>query len=83
MEQSDFLNKLDNGGSYVPPQPPKSPNEINLSELIERKNKLSQEWDRCPICNGESRGACDGEHTTDKLQAIEKEINELELSMRG
>ena len=82
-EQTDFLKKIDNGGSFVPPQPPQSPEEIKLKELIVRKRILSQEWDMCQICQGESRGHCSEEHATVDFTALQNEIDELEASIRG
>ena len=80
-QQTDFLEKLGGDSSIsTPTSHTASAEEIELNQLLEKKKELDLEIDRCPICQGESRGHCD--HMSD-LHSVQKRIEELESFLRG
>ena len=84
INQGDFLNKLDQAGPVVNTAPVQhvdlSPEQIELNTLKKELQELSDDVDRCHICNGDSRGVCGDDHIG-KYRALSDKIANMENSL--
>jgi hypothetical protein len=80
MEQFDFFNKLDTDEALISPDKVLSPDQIKLNVLLEEKSKLSEQIDRCPLCDGGEEYRCNQNHKQEWTRLLE-EIQRLEDSI--
>ena len=78
-EQIDFLKKLDSD-QLVNVTEELSPKQIELNGLLIKKDELSAQIDRCPMCSGGEEYRCNNGHSHDWATLLE-EIKLLEDSM--
>jgi hypothetical protein len=78
-EQIDFLKKLDIDQS-VNATEELSPKQIELNGLLIKKEELSGQIDRCPMCSGGEGYRCNSGHSQD-WAILQERIKLLEDSM--